>query len=62
MGYDETKKVLSTQDAIIKGYKFKCLRCGVVYKEKPKQNYTQGRTIEMCHCGSDLFKELKGGE
>ncbi len=44
------------------GYSVKCLNCGTIYKEKPKQPYEDGhggRDIEMCRCGSDLFIRLK---
>ncbi len=47
---------------IEEGYRWKCLGCGGVYKDRPEQMYEDGhggRYIDMCQCGSDLFIELK---
>jgi len=44
------------------GYRWQCLVCGLVYKNKPQEDYEDGhggRSINMCHCGNDLFGELK---
>ncbi len=47
---------------IKEGYRWKCMDCGTIYKDKPEQPYEDGhsgRSIEMCRCGSDLFVSLQ---
>lgn len=44
------------------GYKWCCLKCGTVSKEKRVELYEDGhggRSIDMCSCGCDLFQALE---
>lgn len=57
---EERKKEL--KKFIKQGYKYKCLGCGMIYKNRRKEWYEDGhggRFIEMCKCGSDLFIKLE---
>jgi len=52
---------MTREEAITEGYKWYCLKCNTVFKDKPTQNYEDGhggRLLEMCRCGSDLFDKL----
>ncbi len=43
------------------GYKYYCIACNKIYKEKRTERYEDGhggRQIEMCSCGCDLFDNL----
>lgn len=44
------------------GYRWRCLGCGLVSKDKRQEFYEDGhggRFIDMCRCGSDLFIKLE---
>jgi len=50
------------KELIEKGYRYRCLACGMVYKTPRKEKYEDGngvRFIDMCGCGCDLFKRLE---
>jgi len=43
------------------GYQFVCIGCNTVYRQKPQEWYEDGhngRFINMCRCGCDLFHTL----
>jgi hypothetical protein len=54
--------VAKNRDELIsEGMRWICLNCGRCYRDKPKESYEDGhgiRLLEMCRCGSDLFKKL----
>ncbi len=56
---------MTRDEAIAKGYRYFCLECSTVYKEKPIAPYDDGhvgRMLEMCRCGCDLFDNLSKAE
>lgn len=43
------------------GYRYVCLGCNTVYKQKPERWYEDGhggRYIKMCSCDCDLFDTI----
>lgn len=43
------------------GYRWRCLKCNTVYKEKRVELFEDGhggRSLDMCRCGCDLFQKL----
>ncbi len=52
---------MTRDEAITKGYRYFCLKCGTVYKTIPTESYEDGhggRMLDMCRCGCDLFDRL----
>lgn len=52
---------MTRDEAIAKGYQVYCLECNTVYRTPPTEQYEDGhdgRRLEMCRCGSDLFGSL----
>lgn len=52
---------MNREEAIREGFKYYCLGCRTAYKEKPTEQYEDGhdgRRLEMCKCGCDLFDEI----
>jgi hypothetical protein len=51
------------EDLKKEGYKYVCMGCNTVYKEKPERWYEDGhggRYIDMCRCDCDLFGTVDG--
>ena len=49
-------------ELIEKGYRYICIGCRTVYKEKGQEFVEDGHgghDMDMCRCGSDLFEELE---
>lgn len=58
----DREKEEKIKDLIKKGYRYVCVGCGRVYKEKRRELYEDGHGghfIDICSCGCDLFKNLE---
>jgi len=65
---EETIKFVEDEEAVKKrdellaaGYQWQCLGCRLISKEKRRERYENGhgsRMLDMCACGSDLFRGL----